>query len=110
MDIAVKNAKSSDELQEKYTDWTFGELPEIMEIHRKGASLIGHPAVVDNDTFCTIEVFDDPEQAMRVNRDGHSPIGSISTEGTNSFSRKEFEYVADHSDTRFGNSFFRYQL
>lgn len=70
MDIAVKNAKSSDELQEKYTDWTFGELPEIMEIHRKGASLIGHPAVVDNDTFCTIEVFDDPEQAMRVNRDG----------------------------------------
>ena len=55
---------------EKIVDWTFGELPEIMEIRRKGQSLIGHPALVDCKTYCTLEVFDDPEEARRSQRAG----------------------------------------
>lgn len=32
---------------EQLTDWSFGPLPEIMEIQRKGRSFIGYPALVD---------------------------------------------------------------
>ena len=55
---------------EKIVDWTFGELPELMEIRRKGQSLIGHPALVDHGTYCTLEVFDDPAQAQYSQRSG----------------------------------------
>src|SRR3546814_14839932 len=39
---------------EKLTDWTFGPLPEIMEIKRKGQSFIGYPALVDKQTHCDL--------------------------------------------------------
>ncbi len=52
------------------TDWSFGELPEIMEIRRKGQSLIGHPALADKGTHCELQVFDEPEEAKRVQRAG----------------------------------------
>ena len=31
----------------RYTGWTMGELPEIMEIERGGRTLVGYPALVD---------------------------------------------------------------
>ncbi len=46
--------------------WTFGSLPELLEIKRAGESLIGYPALRDNGESCDLEVFDDPEQAQRV--------------------------------------------
>ncbi len=52
------------------TDWSFGELPEIMEIRRKGQSLIGHPALADKGTHCELQVFDEPEEAKRIHRAG----------------------------------------
>ncbi|NGM88883.1 ATP-dependent RNA helicase HrpA [Parapusillimonas sp. SGNA-6] len=48
---------------EDLTDWTFGPLPEIMEIRRKGQSFIGYPALVDRGTYCDLDVFDDPGEA-----------------------------------------------
>jgi ATP-dependent helicase HrpA len=51
----------------RYTDWTFGELPELLEIRRgKGRqqqTLIGFPALIDAGDAVTIEVFDEPEVA-----------------------------------------------
>lgn len=55
---------------EKITDWSFGELPEIMEIHRKGQSFVGYPALVDAGTHCELDVFDDPVEARRHHRRG----------------------------------------
>ncbi|WP_227870765.1 ATP-dependent RNA helicase HrpA [Orrella marina] len=55
---------------EQITDWAFGELPEIMEIRRGRNSVIGYPALVDEGSHCRIDVFDDPQQAQRVHRDG----------------------------------------
>lgn len=55
---------------EKLTDWTFGPLPEIMEIKRKGQSFIGYPALVDKQTHCDLDVFDDPEQARQQHHAG----------------------------------------
>ncbi|CAN5433652.1 ATP-dependent RNA helicase HrpA [soil metagenome] len=54
----------------RYTDWTFGELPELLEIDRGGTRLLGYPALVDEQDAVTIEVFDDPEQARNVHRTG----------------------------------------
>ncbi len=55
---------------EALTDWTFGELPELMEIQRRGETLIGHPAIVDCGDACSIEVFDDPREAQKAHRKG----------------------------------------
>ena len=55
---------------DKLVDWTFGELPEIMEIHRQGQSFIGYTALVDAGTHCELDVFDDPSEARRHHRRG----------------------------------------
>lgn len=51
-------------------DWSFGELPEIMEIQRKGQSFIGYPALIDAGTHCELDVFDDPVEARQHHRKG----------------------------------------
>jgi len=55
---------------QKYTAWTFGELPELMEIRKGGQSLIGFPALIDKTTHVELEVFDEPDIAARKHRAG----------------------------------------
>ncbi|MGB3068263.1 MAG: DUF3418 domain-containing protein, partial [Ottowia sp.] len=55
---------------QRHTAWTFGELPELMEIRRKGQTLIGFPALVDGGDAVTIEVFDEPEVSAAKHRVG----------------------------------------
>lgn len=55
---------------EQLTEWSFGPLPEIMEIRRKGQSFVGYPALVDRQTHCDLDVFDDPAQARQRHRAG----------------------------------------
>ena len=55
---------------QRYTAWTFGELPELMEISKGGQTLIGFPALVDMKDAVTIEVFDEPDVAASKNRAG----------------------------------------
>jgi len=55
---------------QRYTAWTFGELPELMEIRKGGTSLVGFPALVDQGEAVTLEVFDEPEVAARKHRAG----------------------------------------
>jgi ATP-dependent helicase HrpA len=53
-----------------YTAWTFGELPELMELRKGGQVLIGFPALVDRLSHVEIEVFDEPEAAATRHRAG----------------------------------------
>jgi ATP-dependent helicase HrpA len=53
-----------------YTDWTFGELPELMEVRRGSQTLVGFPALIDRGTHVLIEVFDEPEIAAAKHRAG----------------------------------------
>jgi hypothetical protein len=46
-----------------HTAWTFGALPELMEIHKAGHTLIGFPALIDKGAHVEIEVFDEPDVA-----------------------------------------------
>ncbi|BEP92139.1 ATP-dependent RNA helicase HrpA [Acidovorax sp. A79] len=55
---------------QRYATWTFGELPELMEIKKAGQTLIGFPALIDGGDAVTIEVFDEPEVAAAKHRAG----------------------------------------
>ena len=50
--------------------WSFGPLPELLEVRRGGQSLVGYPALVDRGDHATLEVFDDPLEAARAHRGG----------------------------------------
>ncbi len=56
--------------QQRYTSWTFGDLPELMEINKGGQSLIGFPALIDLNDAVQIEVFDELEVATQKHREG----------------------------------------
>ncbi|MFZ5568562.1 MAG: ATP-dependent RNA helicase HrpA [Pseudomonadota bacterium] len=56
--------------EQRYTAWTFGELPELMEIRKGGQTLIGFPALIDQNDAVSIEVFDEPEVAAARHRGG----------------------------------------
>ena len=72
----VKNASNTSiwDSETRYTAWTFGELPELLEIRRgKGKqqqTLIGFPALIDAGDAVSIEVFDEPEVAAARHRSG----------------------------------------
>ncbi len=68
--VAAQDSEVSHECDQEITQWDFGELPDIMEIKRKGQSLIGHPALVDHDSYCSLEVFDNPDEAARQHQKG----------------------------------------
>ena len=55
---------------ERYTGWTMGDLPELMEIERGGQTLMGYPALVDAGDAVTLQVFDSPEKARELHRGG----------------------------------------
>jgi ATP-dependent helicase HrpA len=55
---------------EKFTGWTMGDLPELMEIERGGQTLVGYPALVDDTDGVTLQVFDSPEKARELHRAG----------------------------------------
>ena len=56
--------------EKRHTTWTFGELPELLEIRKGGQTLIGFPALIDAGDAVTIEVFDEPETAHAKHRAG----------------------------------------
>ncbi|MFZ3124589.1 MAG: DUF3418 domain-containing protein, partial [Acidovorax sp.] len=66
----AKHPAPSQRTDARYTAWTFGELPELMEIRKAGQTLIGFPALIDGGDAVTIEVFDEPELAAARHRAG----------------------------------------
>ncbi|MQR01778.1 ATP-dependent RNA helicase HrpA [Glaciimonas soli] len=64
------NTSNSVAAYSNLTSWTFGELPELLEIERGKQTLIGFPALVDKASHCDLEVFDDPNEAARIHRLG----------------------------------------
>jgi ATP-dependent helicase HrpA len=63
-------AAASSLADQRYTSWSFGELPELMEITKGKQTLIGFPALVDVGDAVCIEVFDEPEVAAGKHRAG----------------------------------------
>jgi ATP-dependent helicase HrpA len=67
---AAPRAQRGQAADRQYTAWSFGELPELMEIRKGDTSLVGFPALVDQKEAVTIEVFDEPELAAAKHRAG----------------------------------------
>ncbi|MEJ6005425.1 ATP-dependent RNA helicase HrpA [Paucibacter sp. AS339] len=66
----VQPKKPAQEQAKTYTGWTFGELPELMEVSRGAQTLIGFPALIDRSAHVEIEVFDEPDVAAAKHRLG----------------------------------------
>ena len=52
------------------TDWDFGDLPRTVEMKRAGATVVGHPALADENGVATLRLFDDRDAAERSHRFG----------------------------------------
>ena len=78
---AIKNVASPKQAEPKpagrYVSWSFGELPELMEITQGTQTLIGFPALIDLGDAVTIEVFDEPDTAMLKHRAGLRRLFSL---------------------------------
>jgi len=69
--IAARDVPAAEAGQyENLTSWSFGELPELLEIRKGSQTLFGYPALVDRGDHCDVEVFDDPQEAARVHHAG----------------------------------------
>ncbi len=73
----VKPATPSVAAGQRYTAWTLGELPELLEIQKGGQTLIGYPALIDVGDAVAIEVFDEPEVANAKHRAGLRRLFSL---------------------------------
>ena len=54
----------------KLTDWTFGELPELMEVPVAGQTVLGYPGLVDDGETVSLQVFDSAEEAAEAHGRG----------------------------------------
>jgi len=52
------------------TDWTCGDLPELLEVSVAGRRMTGFPALVDRGESVDLRVFDTPDQARALHRAG----------------------------------------
>lgn len=52
------------------TDWTFGELPELMEVPVAGQTVLGYPGLTDDGESVSLKVFDSAEEAAAAHRAG----------------------------------------
>ncbi|MFM8929699.1 MAG: ATP-dependent RNA helicase HrpA [Betaproteobacteria bacterium] len=64
------SASATGAAYQSLTTWSFGELPELLEIPQGRQKLIGFPALVDKLSHCDIEVFDDPTEAASIHLNG----------------------------------------
>jgi ATP-dependent helicase HrpA len=62
---------------ERHTAWSFGSLPEVMELRKGRDTLIGYPALVDVGDAVELQVFDDPGTARARMREGMGRLFSI---------------------------------
>ncbi len=63
-------AKATGKSGNTVTEWTFGELAEVMEIRHGSQTLIGFPAIVDEGAGVRLDVFDAEDKARATHRAG----------------------------------------
>jgi len=53
-----------------FTSWSFGRLPELLEVRVAGRDVIGFPALHDDGDSVSLRPYDTPEEAARIHRRG----------------------------------------
>ena len=67
---AAAESSATDGVLQGLTSWSFGELPEIMEVKAGGRNVVGFPALVDEGDTVALRVQDTPERAAAAHRKG----------------------------------------
>ena len=67
---AAPEAKGGEASLAGFVAWTFGDLPELLELRVAGRDVVGFPALHDDGDSVSLRPFDTPEEAMRVHRRG----------------------------------------
>ena len=67
---AAAAAPTADKQLAGFTDWTFGPLPELLEVKVAGREIVGFPALHDDGASVSLRPYDTPEEAARVHRGG----------------------------------------
>ena len=60
-----------------YTSWTFGPLPELLEIKVAGREIVGFPALHDDGASVSLRPYDTPEEAAKVHRGGMARLFAL---------------------------------
>ncbi|WP_249116046.1 ATP-dependent RNA helicase HrpA [Azoarcus sp. L1K30] len=60
------------------TAWSFGALPELLELKVAGREVIGFPALHDDGDSVSLRPYDTPEEAARVHRGGLTRLFALS--------------------------------
>jgi ATP-dependent helicase HrpA len=63
-------------------DWSFGTLPEMLEIQKGKQVLYGYPALLDCKTHCELTVYEDPEIARQAHQLGLRRLFAIAHKDT----------------------------
>lgn len=66
----VPEARQESAAGQRIVDWSFGSLPDMLEIKRGGQTFFGYPALKDMGDHCVLEVYDEEHIARRVHQDG----------------------------------------
>jgi len=67
---AATPAASADKTLSGFTGWTFGALPELLEVKVAGREIVGFPALHDDGSSVSLRPYDTPEEAAKVHRGG----------------------------------------
>jgi ATP-dependent helicase HrpA len=67
---AARSDPSALSLGQRYTAWTFGDWPELIEIEQGGQSVVGFAALQDAGDAVILSVLDEPELAAKQHRAG----------------------------------------
>ena len=59
------------------TDWSFGALPELLEVRVAGREVVGFPALHDDGDSVSLRPYDTPEEAVRVHSRGLARLFAI---------------------------------
>ncbi len=63
-------APTADKPLAGFTGWTFGPLPELLEVKVAGREIVGFPALHDDGASVSLRPYDTPEEAAKVHRGG----------------------------------------
>ena len=65
-DASPQSATPVSDMSRAITAWDFGNLPEMMELHKNGKTLYGYPALQAHGTHCELSVWDEEQIAREV--------------------------------------------
>jgi ATP-dependent helicase HrpA len=99
---------AADIAQSGLTDWSFGELEEVMEIRRGAQTLIGYPALVDEGASVNLEVLDSQEKAKALHHAGLRRLFMLQLKDQSKFIEKsvpqalamQFVHLGDAAELR----------